>query len=205
MAAVVAAAALLLGVPARSDARQLKGVAITFARGRVSLAADGVPVSDVLAEWARVGKTEIIGAELVDKRLVTVKLSDVSEDGALEAILGPSYGFVEMIRRVEPGLSIIRRLVIGAAAPPEEKPVDPSVPPEARYSYYVPDKALSGEDFGTPVYEKLDERWVMPERRFEYFSKDFVTFEVDPTPAPAPATYPEVRFKYFVGSKENPD
>jgi hypothetical protein len=135
---------------------------------------------------------------------VTVKLADVLEDEALEAILGPSYGFVEMLRSVEPGLSIIRRLVIGAAAPPEEKPVDPSLPPEARYSYYVPDKVLAAGYFGTPVYEKLDERWVMPEKRFEYFVKDFVTFDVDPTPVPVPATYPEVRFKYFVGSKTTP-
>ena len=177
MATVVAAAALLLGVPARSDAGQVTAVAITFAGGRVSVAADRVPVSAVLAEWTRIGKTEIVGVGLVDTRLVTVKLADVPEDEALEAILGPSYGFVQMIRSVEPGLSVIRRLVIGAAAPPKERPVDPSAPPEARYAYHVPDKVQTGPDYGMPVYEKLDERWVVPEKRFVYLAKEFVTFD----------------------------
>jgi len=35
-------------------------------------------------------------------------------------------------------------------------------------------------------------------------SYDFATIEADPTPVPAPTTYPEVRFKYFVGSKDVP-
>jgi hypothetical protein len=205
VATLVAAVAVSLGVPAVATAGQVKGVEIVFAGGRVSLAVEDATASQVLAEWSRTGKTEVIGAELAEKRRVTgVKLVDVSESEALEAILGPSFGFVEMVRAAEPGLSTIRRLVIGEANPPDEKPVDPSMPPEARYSYYVPDKVLAGDNFGTPVYEKLDPRWTIPEKRFEYFSKEFATFEADPTPVPVPATYPEVRFKYFVGSKEVP-
>ena len=203
VATVVAAVAVSLGVPAMSEARQVQGIEIAFANGRVSLAVEQASASQVLAEWSRAGKTEIIGAERAARRRVTgLKLVDVSEDEALEAILGSSFGFVEMVRAAEPGLSTVRRLVIGEANPPDERPVDPSIPPEARYSYYVPEKAIS--DFGAPVYETPDPRWTIPEKRFEYFLKDFATIEVDPTPVPVPSTYPELRFKYFVGSKDVP-
>ena len=46
--------------------------------------------------------------------------------------------------------------------------------------------------------------WVIPELRFKYFSKDFPKFDVDTAPARTPTTYPEVRFKYFCGSKAAP-
>jgi hypothetical protein len=203
VATVVAAVAVSLGVPAMSEARQVQGIEIAFANGRVSLAVEQASASQVLAEWSRAGKTEVIGAErTATRRVAALKLVDVSEGEALEAILGSSFGFVEVVRAAGPGLSTIRRLVIGEANPPEEKPVDPSSPPESRYSYYVPEKAIS--DFGAPVYETPDPRWTIPEKRFEYFLKEFATFEADPIPMPAPTTYPEVRFKYFVGGKDVP-
>ena len=89
VATVVAAAALILGVPAASDAvRSRYAIKIAFADGRVSLVAEEAPASDVLAEWSRYGKTEVLGAELVERKLVTAMLEDVSEGEALDAILG---------------------------------------------------------------------------------------------------------------------
>jgi hypothetical protein len=227
VATVVAAAALCLGASVATDARQ--SVKIAFGEGRVSLVAEEALVSDVLAEWSRVGKTEIVGAELVEKRRVTVVLEDVSEGEAIEAMLGKAFGFVEMAKSIEPGLSSISRLVIGKA--PE---VDRSTPPEAQFSYYVGEKMLAGEDFGKPeykvleklppapetifdyfapekavsdygkpVYEPLDPRWVIPELRFEYLLKDFPKFEIADF-VRTPTTYPEVRFKYFCGPKAAP-
>ena len=49
----------------------------------------------------------------------------------------------------------------------------------------------------------MDERWLIPELRFEYFLKDFPKFEVGPFVKP-PTTYPEVRFKYYCGDKAAP-
>ena len=207
MATVVATVALLLGVAAASDARQRAGVTIAFAGGRVSLVADRVPASDVLAEWSRIGKTEIIGGEGAGTRLVSVKLDDVSEAEALDAILGPTFGYVTVLRSAEPGLSSVKRLVLGESAPPEEEPVDPSAPPEARYSYYVPDKALSGENYGTPEYVKLKELPPAPETRFDYYTPEKATSDVG-TPVYEKLdeqwVIPEKRFKYFVGSKVHP-
>jgi hypothetical protein len=236
VATVVAAAALILGVPVASDAGQSRyPIKIAFGDGSVSLYAEGAPASEVLAEWSRYGKTEVIGADLVDKKLVTVTLEEVSEGEALEAILGRGLAYMAVARRSEPGLSAFARLLIGDEAIAKEQPADPSMAPEVRYAYLVPDKVLSGEDFGKPVFETLkelppapevrfayygpekatgdygqpvfeplDERWVIPEKRFEYFLKDFPKFEVDFGPVRTPTTYPEVRFKYFCGSKASP-
>jgi hypothetical protein len=74
--------------------------------------------------------------------------------------------------------------------------------PEIQYVYYAPEKAYG--DFGTPVFEPFDERWIIPERRFEYLLKDFPKFDFDTTFVLTPTTYPEVRFKYFCGSKAGP-
>jgi hypothetical protein len=235
VATAVAAAALILSVPGVSEA-QVRGVEIAFADGRVSLAVDKAMATDVLAEWSRIGKTDVFGAELLKERVVSgVKLEDVAEGEALEAILGKSFGFVEMSTSAERGLSAIRRIVIGTVLPPDMKPVDPSVAPEVRYAYLVPDKVGSGPDYGKPEYvvlkelptapeilnvyftpeksyadygkpviEKFDPRWVIPEKRFEFFLKDFPKFEIDPSFVRTPTTYPEVRFTYFCGAKAGP-
>ena len=63
--AVATAAALILGVSAASSAEPRSSVKIAFGDGRVSLFAEGAPASEVLAEWARYGKTEVIGLSLI--------------------------------------------------------------------------------------------------------------------------------------------
>jgi hypothetical protein len=235
VATMIAAAALILGVPAMSEARQVQGVEMVFADGRVSLGVEKALVTDVLAEWSRIGKTEVFGAELVKERVVTgVKLEDVAEGEALEAILGKAFGFVEMVTSPERGLSTIRRIVIGTALPPDMKPVDPSVAPEVRYAYLVPDKALLTPDYGKPEYVTLKDLPPAPEIRYAYYAPEkahgdfgkpvFETlderwiiperrFEYFLKDFPKfdvadfmrpPTTYPEVRFKYFCGPKATP-
>jgi len=112
-----------------------------------------------------------VGLELVDKRLVTVKLEDVAEGEAIEALLGKAFGFVEMVEKVEPGLSSIRRLVLGTALPPDMKPVDPAIPPETRFSYYAGEKTLVG-DYGKPEYKVWDKLPPAPETMFDYYAPD---------------------------------
>ena len=95
--ATVVAAALILGVTA--DVRRVSPDPRSRSRSPTAASAsasDKAPATDVLAEWSRIGKTEVLGAELVEERVVTgVKLEDVPEGEALEAILGKSFGFVE--------------------------------------------------------------------------------------------------------------
>jgi hypothetical protein len=219
VATVVAAAALILGVPAMSEARQVEGIEIVFANGRVSITVDQAAASQVLSEWARIGQTDIVGHDLPDERIVTgLKLEDVPEGEALEAILGQSFGFVQLLRDAEPGLSSIRRLVIGAVAAPtdeekqdkkdkkEKKPKkikdwDPTIPPEAQFDYYVPPKSETGEVYGPPVYEHLVVP--APETRFEYLVPEkSTTGEVygppDYSPMDPNRPVPEKTFEYFL-------
>jgi hypothetical protein len=234
MAAVAAAAALILGAPGAAGARSKYSIKIAFADGRVSLFAEEAPASEVLAEWSRYGKTEVLGAELLERKVVTVALEEVSEGEALDAILGRGVPYLTVVRRPEPGLSSFTRLLIGDAAIATEKPVDPSIPPEVRFAYLVPDKVQSGEDFGKPEYVTLKELPPAPETRFEYFAPEKATgdygrpifeewderwlypelrFEYFLKEFAKfdvadflrpPTTYPEVRFKYFCGPKAAP-
>ena len=224
VAIVVATAALILGAPALSEARQVEGIEIGFANGRVSLTVDQAAASQVLAEWSRIGQTEIVGADLLEERIVTgLRLTDVSESEAIAAILGPSFGFVEVVRPVEPGLSSILRLVIGAVAPPpppgeddddgkkdkkpkkpkkpkKDKDFDPSLPPEAQFDYYVPPRSETGEVFGPPVFEPLVVP--APETRFEYTVPEKATAGDYGLPNPEPMDpnrpVPEKTFEYFL-------
>jgi len=235
VATLVAAAALILSVPAGSEAGQSRSsIRIGFADGRVSLMAEEAPASEVLAEWSRVGRTEVLGAELVGRKLVTVMLEEVSEGEALDAILGRGVAYLTVPRRAEPGLSGFARLLIGDDAIATERPVDRSIPPEARYSYHVSERVLSGEDFGKPEFVTLKELPPAPETRFAYFAPEKATadygrpvfepiderwvipekrFEYFLKDFPKfdvadfvrpPTTYPEVRFKYFCGPKAAP-
>ena len=235
VATLVAAAALILGVPAPSDAGQPgSSIKIAFGDGRISLFAEEAPASEVLAEWSRYGKTEVLGAELLERKLVTAMLEDVSEGEALDAILGRGVPYLTVPRRPEPGVSGFARLLIGDAAIATEKPVDPSIPPEVRYAYLVPDKVRSGQDYGKPVFETLKELPPAPETRFAYFAPEKATGDYgkpvfEPMPerwlipelrfeyflkdfpkfdvadwVPPPTTYPEVRFKYYCGPKAAP-
>jgi hypothetical protein len=201
VATAVAAVALILGVPGVSQA-QVKGVEIAFADGRVSLFVDKASAADVLTQWSLTGKTEVFGAELVKERVVSgLKLEDVAEGEALEAFLGKSFGFVEMAKSPERGLSAIRRIVIGTVLPPDMKPVDSSVAPELRYDYLVPDKAASAPDYGKPEYVVLKELPTAPEILNVYFTpeksyNDYgkpVFEKFDPK-----WTIPELRFEFFL-------
>ena len=136
--------------------------------------------------------------------------------GDLVAILGQSFGFVQLLRDPEPGLSSIRRLVIGAVAAPtddekqdkkdkkEKKPKkikdwDPSLPPEVQFDYFVPDKVATGEVFPPPVYEHFEVP--APETRFEYIvpEKAVGDFGVpDYTPMDPNRPVPEKTFEYFL-------
>jgi hypothetical protein len=200
VATAVAAAALIFGVAAEPEARQ--SVKIAFGDGRVTLVAEDAPASEVLAQWARYGKTEVIGAELVERQRVTVMLDEVSEGEALEAILGRGFPYMAVARRAEPGLSGFARVLIGNEAIAKEPPVDSSIPPEVRYAYLVPDKALAGEDYGKPENVTLKELPPAPETRFDYYAPEKANNGDYGRPVFEPIderwVIPEKRFSYFL-------
>src|SRR5688500_10605127 len=106
-----------LAVPA--DAQQLK---LEISGGRVTLDANAVPARQILAEWARIGGTTVVGGDKITGAPLTLKLVDVPERQALDIVLRSVAGFMAATRQPTsvPGASSYERILIMAtsAAPP---------------------------------------------------------------------------------------
>ena len=109
LAASIAVVALAAGAPAAgADEIELR-----IDGGRVTLIATEVPLPAVLAAWARVGHTRVVGAEALADATVTLHLVDVAEAEALRILLRPAIGYVAAARVARvPGTSRYDRLQI---------------------------------------------------------------------------------------------
>ena len=113
--------ALVLAVASPARAQQLK---LEIKDGRVTLEATSVPVRAILAEWAKVGGTKVVGAEKVTGAPLTLKLVGMPEPQALDIILRNVAGFMAAPRQASaaPGASAFDRILIMAnsSAPPAQ-------------------------------------------------------------------------------------
>jgi hypothetical protein len=85
---VVLACAVAWAAPASAQ------VQLAIDDGRVTLHATNATMSQILAEWAKVGQTRIVNGDRVPGNVVAFELSDVSESDALEIILRSVSGYV---------------------------------------------------------------------------------------------------------------
>jgi len=85
----IAAVALALPAWATADPVQL-----TIRDGRVTLVAANATVRQILAEWARIGRTRIVNGERVPGGLVTLQLTNVPEKEALDLLLRTAAGYI---------------------------------------------------------------------------------------------------------------
>ena len=69
-------------------------VQLTINNGRVSISAKNATVSQILAEWAKIGQTRIVNGERVSGGPVTLELTDVSEIEAIEVLLRSAGGYL---------------------------------------------------------------------------------------------------------------
>jgi hypothetical protein len=92
----VLAVVALLGAGATSAAAQ--GVNLEFHDGKVRLNASNASVSQILAEWARRGRTTIVNGERVPGPPVTLELQDVPEEQALDIVLRGASGYLVAAR-----------------------------------------------------------------------------------------------------------
>ena len=83
-------AVLAASVPTASAA----SLNLVIRNGKVSLDAQDVTLRQILAEWARVGKTKIVNLEQVTSGPVTIKLDGVPEQEALDIVLRAVPGYV---------------------------------------------------------------------------------------------------------------
>jgi len=122
---LVAVAMAWFAVPAaRAD------IQFSIRDGRVVLVANNATIADIMAAWAKVGRTKIINADKIPSDVVTLELRNVSERQVLDILLRTTSGFIAALREVDdPTASLFDRIVImpPSVAPPP--PVNASAPP----------------------------------------------------------------------------
>lgn len=124
MTRLVFALGLVIALAAPAGAQQLS---LQISDGRVTLDAANVPARQILAEWARIGGTKVVGAEKIVGAPLTLKLTDMPERQALEIILRNVAGFMAAPRQAsaDPGASAYDRILIMATssvAPAQNNP-----------------------------------------------------------------------------------
>ena len=97
-----------------SPAEAPQNIKLEISNGRVNLDAASVPARQILAEWARVGGTKVVGAEKVTGMPLTLKLVNLSERQALDIILRNAAGYMAAPRAASaaPGASAYDRILI---------------------------------------------------------------------------------------------
>lgn len=128
--------AVVAAVAAPAVAGELK---LTMNNGLVTVIADEVPVSRILAEWARVGQTKIVNGEKM-MMVVSLQLVDVPERKALEIILRSASGFMAAERETSvAGASAFDRIMIlPYSRPPAASALPPTNVPQPFVSRPVP-------------------------------------------------------------------
>ena len=87
--------------------------------GLVTIRAQETQITDILAEWGRVGNTAIIDADELVGKTVTIELVDVPEAQALRTLLRSASGYMVAPRGTKSvGVSRFDRILILATSKP---------------------------------------------------------------------------------------
>src|SRR5688572_16494913 len=117
---LLAAAVLSWAAPAHAE------VELRIENGLVSLKATNATAREILAEWARVGQTRIVNAERMPGGPITIELTGISEEQALEIILRSAAGYVTAPRAASvANASRYDRILVM----PTSSPTRPTPPP----------------------------------------------------------------------------
>src|SRR2546423_2356281 len=134
-AAALGAVALLL-----TCSSAFADVQLTLQDGRVSIVARDATVRQILTEWARVGQTKIVNVERIPGAPMTLELSNVPEQQALDLLLRSVSGYMAAARPVAGPANVSQydRIVVMAtpvtlraavaAAPPAGSPMPAAYP-----------------------------------------------------------------------------
>ena len=90
---------------------------VKIADGRATVIARDVPVRQILAEWARVGNTRIVGGEKLLGGPISIELINVPEKEALDVLLRTAAGYLAAPRPPSvAGASLYDRVVVLATS-----------------------------------------------------------------------------------------
>lgn len=142
---LLVAATLLVAGAAPAFAQS---ITLEFKDGRVKLVTQNAPVSLILAEWARRGRTTIVNGERVPGPPATLELNDVTEQEALDIVLRTASGYL-MAARETPmaGASAYDRILI---LPTSRVTNTSSVPTPAAQAAQAVQSAIVDDDDGPP-------------------------------------------------------
>ena len=170
-------------------------VALAINGGRVSLSAKDATVSQILAEWAKVGQTKIVNGERVSGGPVTLELTNVTEVEAIEILLRSAGGYLLAPRRTPTtnGSRYDRILVLPMSAGPRASVAPTPAPtpgrtlPQPQIAPQFIQQAPQPGDNGDP-----QERAVAPTAGQNVRPPVFNTFPQQPPPqgtgTPPPST-----------------
>lgn len=108
-------------------------VKVTLNQGLVTIIADEVPVSRILAEWARVGQTKIVNGDKL-LTVVSLQLVNMPERRALDILLRSASGYMaaERTTPVQGASALDRIMILPFSRPPAAPPVSASSSPMPR-------------------------------------------------------------------------
>lgn len=163
---------VLLALPAAAQ----QTVKVSFQEGgRVSIEANNATVRSILNEWSKNGGTKVLGVERVSGAPVTLKMINVPESQALEAILRSVAGYMAAPARVATGPSMYDRIMIMATT---------SAPPPAAAANRAPQVNNNGAMAGT-------QRFIPPRNRDEQQEPDEQDEPDENPPNPPVFTFPQ--------------
>jgi hypothetical protein len=124
LVATALALTLVVALPAEAQLQ------LQISNGRVTMDAVNVPARQILAEWARIGGTKIVGSEKMTGAPLTLKLVDMPERQALDIILRNVAGFMAAPRQASsaPGASAYDRILIMATSSAPSQAANPRAP-----------------------------------------------------------------------------
>lgn len=113
---LVAACCAAFAPPVSADVR------VTFSNGRVTVVATDATVSEILAEWSRVGGSTFVDADKIPSTdRLTIRLEDERELDALEVLLRSVAGYmVTPVAGSPAGVSVVNRVFILPTSTPVE-------------------------------------------------------------------------------------
>jgi hypothetical protein len=112
-------AAVAVGISLAAGPAAAGELKLTMQNGRVTIVADNVPLRQILQEWARVGKTQIVNGDKIPGPNITLQLIDASERDALDVLLRSASGYIAAPRPVPmANAAIYDRVTIMATSRP---------------------------------------------------------------------------------------
>src|SRR5262245_33647825 len=147
---IFAAVGLLCVVAGPASAQS--AVNLEFKNGHVKLVTENAPISMILAEWAKRGRTTIVNGERIPGAPATLQLVDVPERDALEIILRGASGYMLAERETQvAGASAFDRIYVLPTSRVTTG-TSPLPSPAAQAAQAVQSAIIDDDDDGPPPF-----------------------------------------------------